>query len=82
MASCFAANETAAKLYYFIVFGLSVVVTWLLRDYAEAGLKHIPQIKQCFTNQVALSKQWNTCLSRKCAGGQRLTVSRLVLHDC
>ena len=54
MGGCFAANQTAAKAYYFVVFGLTVVVTWVLRDYAADGLKHVPQIKTCFNNQAVL----------------------------
>ena len=52
MASCIGGDFTAAKAYYFVVFGLTVVVTWILRDYAEGALKNVPQIKTCFTAQV------------------------------
>ena len=52
MASCLAANETAAKVYYFLVFGLTVLVSWALRDYAQDALRHVPEIKTCFNNQV------------------------------
>ena len=55
MAGCLAANETAAKVYYFLVFGLTVLVSWALRDYAQDALRHIPQIKTCFNNQVDCS---------------------------
>jgi len=54
MGGCFAANQTAAKAYYFVVFGLTVIITWVLRDYAAAGLKHVPQIKTCFDTQAIL----------------------------
>ena len=55
MSGCFAASGTGARAYYFVTFGISVIVSWILRDYAEAGLKHLPQIKTCFMNQVKSS---------------------------
>ena len=54
MSGCFAANETGAKVHYFIVFGLTVIVTWLLRDYAQDALKHVSQIRSCLNDQVTL----------------------------
>ena len=54
MVSCIQANFSAAKAYYFIVFVLTVIVTWILRDYAGDALKDVPQLKTCFSNQVKL----------------------------
>lgn len=61
MASCQAANETAAKVYYFLVFGLTVLITWVLRDYAQDGLRHVPEIKTCFNNQVSSPSRRRPC---------------------
>ena len=54
VAGCFAADQTVAKVYYFIAFGLTVVVSWALRDYAENLLKHLPELETCFSSQVGI----------------------------
>ena len=43
-----------AKVYYFVVFGLTVVVSWVLRDYAQNLLKHLPELETCFSTQVGI----------------------------
>ena len=56
--ACFTADQTAAKAYYFVVFGLTVIVSWVLRDYAKDAFKDVPQIKTCFSDQVRNLQQY------------------------
>jgi len=80
MGGCFAANQTAAKAYYFVVFVLTVVVTWVLRDYAEAGLKHVPQIKTCFNTQASTFRFSTVIFPPLYDPSERVDALHLYLH--
>ena len=53
MASCFTANYNTTKYFYFGVFAITAVFTWILRDYAATPLSHVGPMRSCLGIQDA-----------------------------
>lgn len=51
MASCFTANYSTTKYFYFGVFAITAVLTWILRDYAAKPLSHVGPMRSCLSIQ-------------------------------
>ncbi len=58
MGSCFTANYSTTKYFYFGVFAITAVLTWILRDYAVEPLSHVGPMRSCLGIQDAGLQVW------------------------
>ena len=58
MDSCFTANYSTTKYFYFGVFAITAVLTWILRDYAAEPLSHVGPMRSCLGIQDAGLQVW------------------------
>lgn len=45
--ACWNLNPTAAKWTYLVVFSLTAIATWILRDYSANGLSYMNKLSSC-----------------------------------